>query len=204
MVVTVGGDYESSALPGCPSGTQQATGFGIGVGTPAALQTQAAWSSAYFAPISCDAFSPVLAGGGPSGGPIGLLENEGPGLVGSGSEGVYFRAFEPTSGGFSAPVLVSDETSTSLDGADDLSLGADGEGGMYAAWLDHRGWVLDYSENAGQTWGSVATLGLDFDTAGDVVVAGLGSGNAELADDNNGQEYLVPVDYSKFVAAERR
>ncbi len=64
--------------------------------------------------------------------------------------------------------------------------------------------MLDYSANAGQAWRSVATLGLELDTAGDVVVAGLGSGNAELAYDNNGQEYLVPIDYAKFLAAKRR
>ena len=63
LVVVVGAGSDVSP-PGCAAGTSDATGYGVGVGTPAALATSAAWSGSYFAPISCDAADPVLAGGG--------------------------------------------------------------------------------------------------------------------------------------------
>ena len=128
VVVAVAAD--EGAPPSCPTGTGEATGYGVGVGTPTALQTQAAWSSRYMAPISCQAFTPVLAGGGPTGGTIGLLEGEGPGLTGSGSDGVYFRRFDTATDRFDAPVLVSDETNQSLDGPSDVSLSPDADGGL--------------------------------------------------------------------------
>ena len=200
-VVTVGG--ADSATPGCPSGTQSATGYATATGTPASLQMQATWSSSYFQPISCQAQAPVLAGGGASGATIGLLESEGPGLSGTGSEGVYFRAFDPAAQSFGGPVLVSDETDLSTGGADSLSLAADDEGGMYASWLDHRGWVLSYSSDDGQSWQPVASLNLPAGV-GNAVLAGLGAGNAELAFATGGQEYLVAVPYPQLVAAQRR
>ena len=89
------------------------TGFSFVVGTPAALQT-ATWPA--FKGIACQANSAVLAGGGPSGGAIGVVDAEGAGLEGAGSDGVYWRAFDATTHTFTAPVLISDETAVTLDG----------------------------------------------------------------------------------------
>ena len=196
IVVAVGADPNAPA--GCPSGSA-ATGFGVGVGTPAALQTQAAWSSSYFQTLACQASGPVLAGGGPAGGAIGVLEDEGAGLSGSGSNGVYYRAFNPLTSSFAAPVLVSDETSVSVAGADALTAAGDGTGGMYALWLDHRGYVLDYSSDAGAAWSGAAPVGLSSGTD-DAVIAGAGQGGARIAYGGQGQEWLVPVSYAQLHA----
>jgi hypothetical protein len=196
IVVAVGADY--GAPTGCPAGTMQATGYGVGVGTPAALQTQAAWNAHHFAPLSCQAFSPVLSGGGPSGGTIGLLQDEGPGLAGHGKDGVYYRRFNAVTATFGPPVLVSDETNTALLGADALSVSQDASGGVYASWLDHRGWVLNYSSTGGASWGTARATGLTSGT--DAIAVGLSGGGAELAYTANPgsgtHEYLVPLAYS--------
>ena len=198
IVVVVGGD--ATAPAGCPAGSS-GTGFGVATGTPAALRTQAAWSSRYFQPIACNARTPVLAGGGPGGGSIGLLEDEGAGLSGSGSEGVYFRAFDATSDTFGAPLLLSDETTHTVNGATALAIASDKSGGMYAIWLDHRGHVLDYSANGGAAWAAPAAIGLNSDASG-AVVAGTGKGNSEIAYTENpgsgSREYLAPVSYSQL------
>jgi hypothetical protein len=151
LVVVVGGS--GGAAPGCPSGTSTATGYGVGVGTPTTLATAAAWSSRYFAPESCQAKAPVLAGGGATGGAIGLLEDEGPGLSGGGSDGVYYRQFDAATEMFGAPALVSDETRTTQSGADELDLSQDSSGGVYATWLDSRGYELAYRPSGGVSWG---------------------------------------------------
>jgi hypothetical protein len=191
IVVAVGGD--SAAPPGCPSGSL-GTGFGVGVGTPAALQTQSAWSASYFHVLACQAQAPVLAGGGPNGGSIGVLENEGPGLSASGSDGVYYRAFVPASASFAAPVLVSDETALTLSGATGLAASQDPGGGAYAIWLDRRGYVLVYSSDGGASWPVPGVIGLS-PGAGDAVIAGAGQSNAQIAYTAGSQEYLVPVSY---------
>jgi hypothetical protein len=200
IVVAVGADYGSPS--GCPSGTSQATGYGVGIGTPTELQTQTAWGGSYFKPVSCQAFAPVLAGGGPAGGSIGMLDNEGAGLTGSGSDGVYYRAFSTTADSFGPPVLVSDETSNTLDGADDLSLSQDSAGGVYATWLDGRGWTLDYSTTPGSGWPAARATGLVQGAGSDAVVDGVGGGDAWLAynyDPGSGtQEYVVPVSFSQL------
>jgi hypothetical protein len=202
IVVGVGGAID--ATTGCPAGTSRATGYGVGVGTPAALQTQSAWSTAAFAPISCQAFSPVLAGGGPTGGVISLLEDEGSGLGGSGPNGVYYRAFNPTTRSFSAPVLVSSETSLDDSGATELSLAQDGAGGLYAAWHDSRGSVLSYRSSAGASWPAARTIPLPAD-ADDAVVAGIDGGAAELAytasSASGTQEHLVALTYIQLAGS---
>ncbi len=198
IVVAVGGD--GNAPPGCPAGSSEGTGYGVGVGTPAALQTQAAWSASYFAAISCQSAGPVLAGGGPAGGEIGLLEDEGPGLSGTGANGVYFRRFSTTTNSFGPAVLVSDETKNSLDGADGLSLSEDSSGGLYASWSDYRGEVISYSSNGGASWGAAAPVGLP-EGGGDFVVAGTSGGGTELAYRSGSQEYVVPASYPQLAAA---
>jgi hypothetical protein len=199
IVVAVGG---ASSAPGCPAGSGDATGYGVAVGTPAGLQSQSAWGSQYFAPISCQAFSPVLAGGGPAGGTIGLLEDEGPGLAGSGADGVYFRRFDTPADEFGAPVLVSSETAQTLTGAEELDLSQDSAADDYATWADGRGTVLSYSSNAGASWRPPVAVPLPIGPDDDVVVAGVGGGAAELAytaDSAAGpQLYLVPVSYSEL------
>jgi len=192
IVVAVGGAV--AAPRGCPAGGGDATGYGVGVGTPSALQHQAAWSSSYFVPISCQASSPVLSGGGPTGGTIGVLEDEGPGLSGSGADGVYYRRFGPTNLSFGTPALVSSEQHESLTGADQLSASQDSAGGVYATWADQRGFLLSYSPTGGASWPLPQRIGLT-QSAGDVNVAGVGAGNAELAYTAGPNEYLVPVSY---------
>jgi hypothetical protein len=59
------GDGSLAPPNGCPAGTSAATGYAIATGPPAELQTEVAWSSSDFAPISCDASDPAPAGGGP-------------------------------------------------------------------------------------------------------------------------------------------
>ncbi len=197
IVVAVGA-ASSVAPPGCGPGTSYATGYGVALGTPAALATQAAWTSAYFEPISCDAADPVLAGGGAAGGSIGLLETEGPGLDGSGSDGLYYRAFDPASSSFGAPTLVSDETDVTLDGPADVSLGADTAAGIYASWLDARGFELSYSSDGGSSWTAPVTVGLS-PGASDPVVAGAGGGSGELAYTDGSQEYIAAFSGSQLL-----
>ncbi len=195
--MTIGGAYITP--PGCPAGTRHSVGFGVGDGTPAALQTQAAWSTSYFLPLSCSAITPALAGGGPAGGPIGMLDQEGPGLTSAGAVGFYFRRFDPSTKSFGAPVLVSDETTESTAGAIGVSLAADASGGMYALWADHRGWLLDYSADGGATWGAPGYVNLP-PGAADAVLAARGGGGAEIGYINRREQFVVPVTYSQLDA----
>jgi len=159
---------------GCP-GASYASGFAAAVGTPAQLATQAKWSES-FTNISCQAFAPALAGGASG---IGLLEDEGAGISGAGSDGVYYRPFSTGTMTFSSPVLVSDESSESTGGADALSVSQDSSGGVYASWSDHRGVTISYSANGGSSWTSPFAAGLG--GGGDAVIVGVGSANAQLA-----------------------
>ncbi len=198
VVVVVGGDQ--SAPAGCPTDSPS-TGFAVAAGTPATLQTQAAWSSRYFQLIACPAESPVVAAGGPNGGSIGLLESEGPGLAASGSNGVYYRPFDVASGTFGAPVLVSDETARTTNGATGLALARDPSGGADATWLDHRGYVLAYSADGGASWSPPAAIGLRSDVS-DLTLAATAHGEAEIAYSRNpgsgSREYLAPLSYARL------
>jgi hypothetical protein len=192
IAVAVGG-YEGRPS-GCPSGTAYATGFGSQVGTESAFQTTN-WASGYFTPISCDAEAPVISDGASG---IGVLEDEGPGLSGAGSDGIYYRPFSITTKTFSgSPALVSDETSQTLDGADGLSVSQDSTGGIYASWTDGRGLTLAYSPNGGTSWTS--PFGSELETS-DPIVAGVGGGTAEVAYDSGGTEELqvVPAADTEF------
>jgi len=181
LAVAVGGAAETKA---CTSAAE--TGFSFVVGTPAALQS-ATWPA--FKPIACQANSPVLAGGGPSGGAIGVVDAEGAGLEGAGSDGVYWRAFDTTSDTFTGPVLISDETAVTLDGPSGLSASSDAGGGLYAAWSDNRGVVLDYSNTGGSSWQPPQATGIQ---GSGPVVAGASGGSAQVAYTYKSQEYLDP------------
>ena len=196
MVVAVNGT--TSPPTGCPAGADEATGYGVGIGTPATLQTQAAWSSSYFQSISCEASSPVVAGGGPTGGTIGLLESEGQGLFTTGADSIYFRQFDPATDSFAAPFPLSNEVPQTLGGADNLDLASDTTGGFYAIWADDRGIELDYGTDGGTAWGTPTTINLPAG-AGDVIAAGAGNGNVQLAYTGGGsQEYVAPINYSAY------
>jgi hypothetical protein len=114
------------------------------------------------------------------GGTIGLLENEGAGLSGAGSDGVYYRRFDPATSSFGAPALVSNEATVASGGAIGLSVSQDSAGDAYAAWLDSRGWMLSYSSSAGASWPTPVTIPIA-SSAADAVVAGAGGGSADLA-----------------------
>jgi len=198
IVVAVGGDASTPA--GCPAAAKEGTGYGVGVGTPAALQTQSAWASKYFVTLDCSAFAPTLDGGGPSGGTIGLLEEVGPGLsTGSGANGVYYRRFDTSTMTFGPAVLVSDETKVSPGGPIDLSVSKDGAGNVDALWLDHRGVVLAHSTSDGASWPRPVVVRLgNGNGGGDLTVLGAAAGTSEIAYTANPgsgtQEYLVRVD----------
>ena len=179
LAVVVGG-----AAKGCAG--MEETGFSFVVGTPAALQT-AAWPA--FKGIACQANSPVLAGGGPGGGAIGVVDAEGAGLEGAGSDGVYWRAFDGTTHTFTAPVQISDETAVTLNGPSGLSASSDAGGGLYAAWSDSRGVVLDYSNAGGSSWQPPQATGIQ---GSGPVVAGASAGHAQIAYTYESQEYLYP------------
>ncbi len=185
LVVVVGADGTAS----CPS--EDATGYSYATGTPTELQEKSNWpKTGYFKQVACNAFAPVLSGG--SGG-IGLLQDEGLGLGGiSGSVGVYYRPFNTTSKTFEAPVEISNETLVSYIGAEALSSSQDAAGGIYAAWADTRGVMLDYSSTHGTSWQAPLETGIK---GTDAVVAGTGAGSAAIAytyGTSETQEYLDP------------
>jgi hypothetical protein len=196
LAVAVGDD--SGDPTGCPSGTSYASGYGAAVRTTATLATTS-WGSSYFKPLDCTAEAPVLAGGASG---IGILEDEGTGLVSTGSDGVYYRAFNSGTLTFGSPVLVSDETLNTLDGADALSLSQDSNGGIYASWTDSRGVVVSYSSNAGTSWTTPFATGLGVSSAAsDPVVAGIGAATAAVAyvAGNEEQLQIIPAADINFV-----
>jgi hypothetical protein len=204
LVVTVGNAYTSlGGDPACPT-SEHNTGYGVANTTVAKLNEQHSWEvgGPYFKPIACAAEAAVVAGGASG---IGVFEDEGPGLEGSGPDSVDYRPFDPSTKSFGAPVEVSDETNLTLSGADDLSLSQDAGGGIYAMWSDSRNLELSYSDTAGASWQTpVTALGGE---ASDPIVAGVGSGNAEVAytasTDDGSQEYLQPLNYAQLLAAQQ-
>jgi hypothetical protein len=185
VVVVVGG---GSSPKGCSG---DATGYGVAKGKPEALQKQTAWEHG-FTPISCEAFAPVLTGGGPGKAAIGLVQTEGPGLDGLGADGIYYRPFNTTSDTFSAPVPISEETPYTLLGASELSASEDSAGGLYACWADTRGVMLAHSSDGGASWQAPSITGIE---GGGVVVTGTSPGQAAIAYTSNPgsgtQEYLA-------------
>ena len=203
LIVAVGND------PGTPKecalGSNEGTGYGVAKGTPAALQKQTAWS-ADFKVIACPAEESVLTGGEPSGGTIGVVQDEGAGLNGGGEDGIYFQAFNPSGDTFGSPVPISQEGPFTLDGADGLSASDDSGGGIYAMWIDGRGIELSYSTTSGSSW--LAPVTALPDEADHPIVAGIGGGSAEAAYFANigsgTQEYLQPFNYSQLLQAEQQ
>jgi hypothetical protein len=172
---------------GCEKGVAGASGYGVGVGTPAQLQTQSGWSSKYFRTLSCGPYAPTLTSG-PNG--IGLLQP-------AAASTVYYRRFNTTTRTFQKPVLVSNQSP--LPG--DLSVSQDTAGNVYATWgdtlADHV--VITYSTDAGASWNQPIPIGLS--ASDDVTLAPAGDGEFLLAYAGNGHEYLASASYSAFAAA---
>jgi hypothetical protein len=162
---------------GCKKGPAGGSGYGVGVGTPAQLQMQSAWSPEYFRTLSCGPYAPVLASG-PDG--IGLLQA-------AGASSVYYRRFDTRTRTFEKPVLVSNQSPV----PGDLSVSQDAAGNVYATWgdtlADHV--VISYSTDAGASWSQPIPIGLS--ASDDVTLAAAGDGEFLLAYAGNGHEYLV-------------
>jgi len=199
LVVTAG--FDAGQPKECAAGAEEGTGYGVADATPANLQKQAAWSAGYLKVMACTAEEVVLVGGEPYGGAIGAVDSEGPGLNGGGEDGLYYRAFNTSSDTFGGPVLISQEGPFTLDGADIVTASDDSAGGVYAMWLDGRGWELSYSDTGGSSW--LAPVTALPDLASDPVVAGVGGGNAEAAYDasveGSTDEYLQPFNYYDLI-----
>ncbi len=189
LVVTAGNDPGNPTE--CPAGSETGTAYGVAVGTPAELQKQSAWKN-NFKVIACTAEEAVLTGGGPGHATIGVVDSEGPGLNGGGEDGIYFHAFDTGSDTFGGPVLVSQEGSFTLDGADEVTASEDSAGGLDACWIDARGVMLAHSSDGGASWQTSIT-GIE---GGDIVVTGTSPGLASIAYIANpgsvNQEYLAP------------
>jgi hypothetical protein len=208
IVVGVGSNNSSAQLT--PSGclNDAASGYGVSVGkvqgTSNAKGTLNHEGLPAYQLLACSAEVPVLASGGKDG--IGVLEQEGSGVSGAGSDFTLdYRPFGATATGgtFGAPVQLSDVTGEVLDGVDALDLSDDSGTGVYALWEDGQGTVIDYSSNGGATWEGQTVAPPPYD--GDDVIAGVGGGNAEIAYDENpgtgNQVFLQPVNYQALVAA---
>ena len=164
---------------GCGKRVVGGSGYGVGVGTPAQLQTQAAWGPKYFRTLSCGPYAPVLASGADG---IGLLQA-------AGASSVYYRRFNPRTRTFEKPVLVSNQSPV----PGDLSVGQDNAGDVYATWgdtlADHV--VISHSTNSGASWSQPIPIGLT--ASDDVTLAAAGGGEFLLAYAGSGHEYLVSV-----------
>lgn len=193
VVVTVGSDLDTPA--GCPAGSEEGTGYGVGSGTPEALQKQTAWSSSYFKVISCPAEAAVLTGGGQGHAGIGAVQSEGAGLNGAGADGISYLPFNLSSDTFGAPVSISEETPFTLLGAEALSASEDSAGGLYACWVDDRGVMLASSSDDGASWQPAEITGIE--AGANPVVLGTSPGLASIAYTSSPgggetQEYLAP------------
>jgi hypothetical protein len=199
LVVIAG--FDPSTPKECGGGSDEGAGYSVAKGTPATLQKQSAWSG-HFKAIDCPAEEPVLTGGTPSTGTIGLMDSEGPGLNGGGEEGVYFRQFIPGSDTFGGPTLISQEAPFTLDGAGALDASDDSTGGVYAIWGDGRGLEFSYSNTEGSSW--LAPVTVISEGASHPAVAGIGGGSAEVAylasNGSDTEEYLQPFSYGELAA----
>jgi hypothetical protein len=211
VVVGVGDNYggPSEALPGCLN--KEGSGYGVSVGkvdgtSNAAGTLNHAGLPAYKV-LACSALSPVLAQGGEAG--IGVLEQEGSGISGAGSQyTVDYRPFHATAEGskFGEPVELANVTGETLDGVIDIDLAEDSGTGVYATWVDFQGLVLDYSADGGEKWeGPTVDPEPASGPQGGPVIVGTGGGNAEIAYTGNTgigtQVFLQSVNYAALVAA---
>ncbi len=196
----VGGDQNAPA--GCPAGST-GTGFGVATGTPAALATQAGVEFALLpARLACNAGRAGARRRRPERRQHRPARGRGRGPVRNRARTASTTARSDTGDAarFGAPLLLSGTTTAhTTNGATGLALSQYGGGGAYATWLDHRGYVLDYSANAGAAWSGPAAIGLNSNASG-VIVTGTGQGRAEIAyTEHSGsaaREYLAPVSYS--------
>ena len=202
LVVGVSDNSEGPAtkLTGCLK--QYGTGFGISVGqvdgTSAAPGTLNDDPLPSYGVLTCSAAEPVLVSGQDG---IGVVEAEGDGFDGTGSTyTIDYRPFDATSTGgtFGAPVELqnaSNETGGTLVGLDAVD---DAGTGVYTSWGDHQGLVLDYSPDGGANWDGPIVATPPASGFNDTVIAGISSGNAEIAFDSNTgsgtQVFLQSVD----------
>ncbi|HSZ04870.1 MAG TPA: hypothetical protein VK778_06675 [Solirubrobacteraceae bacterium] len=204
VVVGVGDNFAGppEALPGCLN--KEGTGFGVSVGkvdgTSNATGTLNDKALPGYGVLACSALAPVLASGGQDG--IGLVEEEGNGIDGAGSE--YTLDYHPfdataTGGSFGPGVELANVTQEVLDGVDSLDLSEDSSTGVYALWESGKA-VLDYSGNGGAKWDGAVVTPIPYTADG--VIAGVGSGNAEIAyafDPGTGtQVFLQAVNYQEL------
>jgi hypothetical protein len=199
LVVAVSGGLFNE-FSECPLSARH-SGFAAAHGTLANLNKQSPTWTGSFKALDCHAQGPVLAGG-PAG--IGVLEDEGTGIEGSGADGMDYRAFDATTMQFGAPVEIADETSASLLGADELSLSQDSTGGVYAMWSDERGTEMSYSNTGGASWAAPVTV--PGTLLNDPVIAGVGGGTFEVAYNSafggGTHQFVEAFNYAALFAAE--
>ncbi|HUN79280.1 MAG TPA: hypothetical protein VMU32_10185, partial [Solirubrobacteraceae bacterium] len=212
IVVGVGANNSSlqTTPPGCIN--DAATGYGVSVGTVDGTSAAAGTLNGKGIPayqlLACSAEMPVLAQGGEDG--IGVIEQEGSGISGAGSDYTLdYRPFVASAGGgtFGSPTELADVTEQSLGGVDSLDLSDDAGQGVYATWTDDQGLVLDYSHNGGGFWaGPVVVPAPASGEQSNQVIAGVGGGKAEIAYESNPgtgtQVFLEPVSYDNLYAAQ--
>jgi hypothetical protein len=204
LVVGVADNYADGSYT--PSGclNYSATGYGVAVGETGGTANGYLNHSGIpaYGVLDCSAEAPVLASGGGSG--IGVLEEEGSGVSGAGSDWtVDYHPFVATAtgGSFGAGTQLQDITTVSLDGAENFDASEDSGTGVYASWLDEQGLVLDYSANGGANWdGTDPQKELSTGASqGDTVIAGVGNGIGEIAYDANlgtgTQVFVQTVDF---------
>jgi len=210
--IVVGVGANESAAEKTPTGclNYADSGYGVSAGTLSGTSKEAGTLNGEGLPpyqlLACSADAPVLAQGGTDG--IGVLEQEGSGVSGAGSEFTLdFRPFNATAtgGAFGAPVELSNVTGQTLNGVNTLDLVDDSGAGVYATWTDEQGLVLDYSANGGASWGGPTVVPAPASgSQSNPVIAGVGGGVTEIAYESNPgtgtQVFLEPVSYAELTA----
>lgn len=189
VVVGVGANLSSAFETVAPCINFSASGYGVSVGKVEGKSNAAGTLNQKGLPnfglLSCTGYGPVLAEGGADG--IGDLEEVGSTFSGAGSEDVVqFRLFHATATGgtFGEAVPLANVTEEKLAQLNATDLSEDSGTGVYALWENDRGQVkLDYSPNGGAGWEGPAITPAVY--GGSDVVAGTGSGGAEIAYEAN-------------------